>query len=88
MKYVVRMTKKATKGVEKLPLRAVDALARLICDLRDFGPIQPKYSHFSKIGNGCFHCHLGIHWVVCWKTDGTGGSVEVYYVGSRESAPY
>ena len=88
MRYVAKMTKKASKGVERLPIRSVDILARLLCDIRDFGPIQPKYSHYGRIGDGCYHCHLGIHWVACWRVDEAEGFVEVFYVGSRESAPY
>ena len=88
MQYDVKMTRKAVKGVEKLPVRNRETLVRLLCDIRDFGPFQPKYSHFSKLGNNSFHCHIGFHWVACWKQNTDGNQVEVYYVGSRESAPY
>ena len=86
MGFVVKMTNRASKGIQKLPSRCRDALARLLCDIRDFGPIQPNYSHFSRIGDSCFHCHLGFRWVACWKQEDE--YIEVYYVGSRESAPY
>jgi len=88
MQYDVKMTRKAIKGVEKLPRRNREILVRLLCDLRDFGPVQPKYSHFSKLENNCFHCHIGFRWVACWKQNTDDNQVEVYYVGSRESAPY
>jgi mRNA-degrading endonuclease RelE of RelBE toxin-antitoxin system len=43
MQYDVKMTRKAIKGVEKLPRRNREILVRLLCDIRDFGPVQPKH---------------------------------------------
>ncbi len=88
MKYIVKMTRRAVKGAEKLPVRYRDVLVRLLCDIRDSGPVQPNYSHFSKLDGFCYHCHLGFHWVACWRFRTDLLQVEVYYVGSRESAPY
>ena len=88
MKYEVKMTRKASKGVAKLPVKCRDVLARLLCDIRDFGPVQPNYSHFSKLDEACFYCHLGYRWIACWRQIRGVFIVEVYYVGSRESAPY
>lgn len=88
MQYIVRMTKKASKGVLKLPMRYREVLVRLLCDLRDLGPVQSGYSNYSKLADNCYHCHLGFHWVICWRVVEDGHVLEVYYVGSRESAPY
>ncbi|HAN43562.1 MAG TPA: hypothetical protein DCP98_09090 [Sphaerochaeta sp.] len=82
------MTRMALKGATNLPSRSQEVSARLLCDIRDFGPVQPKYSHFSKLGDCYYHCHLGYHWVACWRQMKKGFFVEVYYVGSRESAQY
>ena len=82
------MTKKARKGSLKLPVRYREVLVRLLLDLRDVGPVQPGYSHFSKLADNSYHCHLGFHWIACWRFVEDGNLVEVYYVGSRESAPY
>ena len=57
-------------------------------DLSEGGPVQPKYKNFSKLGKGRYHCHLSYHWVACWQSVNGEYIVEVYYVGSRESAPY
>ena len=31
---------------------------------------------------------LAYHWVACWRNENGSIVVEVYYVGSREDAPY
>ena len=80
MEYKVVIRRSAEK--ERL------VLARLLMDLRESGPMQPKYSNFSKLGRDKYHCHLSYHWVVCWQSEKGQLRIEVYYVGSRESAPY
>ena len=88
MKYEVRMTKDAQKGAKTIPHDCQEVLRHLILDISEFGPIQPRYSNYSKIGKGEYHCHLAYHWVACWRLKNGKYYVEVYYVGSRESAPY
>ena len=35
-----------------------------------------------------YHCHLSYKWVACWQCEGDSITIEVYYAGSRENAPY
>ena len=67
--------------------RAVDLCKAHRC-LISTGPVQPSYRNFSKLGKGRYHCHLSYHWVACRECHNGEYIIEVYYVGSRESAPY
>jgi mRNA-degrading endonuclease YafQ of YafQ-DinJ toxin-antitoxin module len=87
-KYVVKIPKNLGKITRDMPKNAVETLSLLIDDIRDSGPIQPKYRNFSKLGNYTYHCHLAYHWVACWRSKNGEYIVEVEYVGSREKAPY
>ena len=62
--------------------------AKLVEDLRTSGPVQPLYPNYSALGKGKYHFHLSYHWVACWSNEKGKLEIEVYYVGSRESAPY
>ena len=87
MKYQVLISKKALKGVEKLPKKERNILIKLIEDLKISGPIQPVYKNYSALGGNKYHCHLSYRWVACWYEEKGKLKIEVYYVGSRESAP-
>ena len=80
--------KKCKKALEKMPKTERLIFAKLIEDLRTTGPVQPGYRNYSKLGKGKYHCHLSYHWVACWECLNGEYVIEVYYVGSRESAPY
>ena len=88
MKYKVAMTKASSKSAQKLGHKEKLVLARLLMDIEESGPMQPKYLNFSKLGKDRYHCHLSYHHVACWYNENDTYKVEVYYVGSRESAPY
>ncbi len=88
MKYQVKIKKSCLKAIAKLPQKDKETLAHLIEDLGETGPIQAGYKNYSKLGNFTYHCHLSYHWVACWQCRNGEFLVEVYYVGSRESAPY
>lgn len=87
-KYKIKIKKKYIKGLSKLPLIVQKKFSLLIKDLRDKGPNQYNWPNFSKLGKGKFHCHLGYSWVACWENKKNTLIIEVYYVGSRENAPY
>lgn len=87
-KYKVLLSKKAIKGRDKLPEREREILTKLLKDLEVSGPIQPAYRNYSALGGNRYHCHLSYHWVACWYEEDGKLKIEVYYVGSRESAPY
>jgi len=88
MKYLVMIPKKVDKIICKMPKKAKATLFTLLDDLASTGPVQPRYQNYSKLGKDRYHCHLSYHWVACWHCENGKYEVEVYYVGSRESAPY
>ena len=88
MPYEVKIKRKIEKGLEKLPVLIQKKLVRLLLDLRDKGPMQPNWPNYSKLNKEEYHCHLGRSWVACWRNEKETIIIEVYYVGSREKAPY
>lgn len=86
--FTVREKKRVQKSVQKMPLEVQSLYRALLLDLEESGPMQPSWKNFSKLGNGKYHCHLNYHWVVCWTYRDEILTVEVYYAGSREKAPY
>ena len=86
--YRVVIKKKVLKNISKLPKKVQKYLADLVEDLKNLGPIQKHWSNFSMLGKNEYHCHLDYHWVACWKLENDSLTIEVYYAGSRENAPY
>ena len=86
--YDVRISRKVLKSIERLPERIQNKFRLLAMELRDSGPIQRNWSNFSALGKGKFHCHLTQSYVACWRHDKGTIVIEVYYVGSRQGAPY
>ncbi len=83
MQYEVILKRKVEKGLVKQKKLAV-----LANDLRDQGPLQPTWPNYSKLSPTEYHCHLERSWVACWRHEKQSIVIEVYYVGSREKAPY
>ena len=88
MQYEVKIKKKALHGLKKLPINVRKLLFLLIEDLKADGPIQKRWHNFSPLGNDTYHCHLNYRYVACWTYRQGEIVIEVYYVGSREKAPY
>lgn len=86
--YKVSVKKKVIKNIAKLSLWVQKKMAVLAMDLKDKGPEQPNWKNYSKLSSTEYHCHLGTSWVACWSHDKDAINIEVYYVGSREKAPY
>lgn len=87
--WEVTFTNKAEKQVKKLPPKQYVNLVALIKELELIGPILPQWSNYSKLRDNLYHCHLSYKWVACWKVeDKKLKLIELYYVGSRENAPY
>ena len=86
--YKVKIKKKVSKNLWSLPRDVQDRFFALVGDLETSGPIQPEWSNFSKLGKEKYHCHLGYHHSACWLHKNGTIVIEVYYVGSREGAPY
>jgi mRNA-degrading endonuclease RelE of RelBE toxin-antitoxin system len=88
MKYDVVIKRKVAKGLRKLPVWVQKKMAILAEDLREKGPEQIAWQNYSKLSQTEYHCHLGTSWVACWRHQSRTIIIEVYYVGSREKAPY
>jgi mRNA-degrading endonuclease RelE of RelBE toxin-antitoxin system len=88
MTFDVRIQKKVARGLLKLPSDVKKLLFLLIEDLKADGPIQKSWHNFSSLGGNKYHCHLNYRYVACWTHNKGEIEIEVYYVGSREKAPY
>jgi hypothetical protein len=88
MKYEVRIKRKMELIARSLPSDVRKLLFLLIADLRTDGPIQKSWRNFSSLGEDRYHCHLNYRYVACWTCRKDEIVIEVYYVGSREKAPY
>ena len=88
MEYEVKIKKKVLRDLTKLPVNVRKLLFLLIEDLIADGPIQKSWHNFSPLGNNTYHCHLNYRYVACWTCRQGEIEIEVYYVGSREKAPY
>lgn len=86
--YAVVVKKKVQKGLGRLPQAIVAKFGALVSDLERNGPVQTSWMNYSQLGNGDYHCHLSYHYVACWRNENGTITIEVYYVGSRENAPY
>ena len=86
--YAVVVKKKVAKGLKLLPENVRDRFAFLLHDLKYGGPVQPSWMNYWQLGGGDYHCHLTYHYVACWHCENESITIEVYYVGSREGAPY
>ena len=86
--FTVKEKRSVQKSVLKMPRKVQSLYRALLLDLEESGPLQPSWRNFSKLGDGKYHCHLNYHWVACWTYQDEILTVEVYYVGSREKAPY
>ncbi|RPJ78964.1 MAG: hypothetical protein EHJ94_08705 [Deltaproteobacteria bacterium] len=86
--YQIYIKKRILKSVIKLPFSVQQKLSGLLSDLRETGPLQYEWPNFSRIGENQYHCHLSRKWVACWQCENDSITIEVYYAGSRENAPY
>ena len=87
--WCVKIKRKLLRDIEKLPMRVQLKFAALKVDLESGGPEQTSWQNYSKLGENKYHCHLGYRYAACWQmVSETEMTLEVYYVGSRENAPY
>jgi mRNA-degrading endonuclease RelE of RelBE toxin-antitoxin system len=86
--YQVLVKKKIEKLLRSVPPAVQDAFAAIRDDLKEKGAYQEDWPHYSPLGNDKYHCHLTRNYVACWKWEKGTIIIEVYYAGSRESAPY
>jgi len=88
LKYEVLIKKKVAKGLNKLPEDIQKLLYLLIADLESEGPVQKSWRNFSLLRKDQYHCHLNYRYAACWTCRKGAITIEVYYAGSREKAPY
>ncbi len=88
MVWQVKIKRKIDRKTETLPPNIRALFAELLEDLKYTGPEQPSWPNYSKLGGNKYHCHLNYRYVACWTCENGTLTIEVYYAGSRESAPY
>ena len=88
MKYIVIQKKKITKKLKSFPKPVQKRYKLLVDDMVEFGPIQPEWPNYSKLSRYTYHCHIHPNYVACWTHYKNTIEIEVYYVGSKEDAPY
>lgn len=87
-RYEVLFSSKCEKQLERLPKRELLVLKRLVDNIMANGPVQPLFMNYGKLGRNSYNCHLSYRWCACWRNENGSVIVEVYYVGTRENAPY
>lgn len=92
MPWTVTVSAKAQKGLGKLPEPVRRALALLVADIADTGPVRGDWPNYGKLAPGRHHCHLKKGrptYVAVWEeVAGQVRLVEVTYAGTHEKAPY
>lgn len=89
MKYTVATKKSVIKRFDRLPEKVQDRFFTLVQLLKSDGPTAGRaFQNYSKLSGNEYHCHLTYHYVACWRHEKETIIIEVYYVGSREDAPY
>jgi hypothetical protein len=90
-KWDVTLAGQAKKAPRDLPKKTALAFFALLEDLERSGPNQPTWPHYSKLKDAIYHCHIERGrptYVACWRADKKQKSIEVYYAGTHEKAPY
>ncbi len=89
MAYTVTVKKRVIKNLLKLPPAIQQKFKVLLAVLIESGTSGAAgWQNFSKLEVKRYHCHLTHHYVACWSQEKETITIEVYYVGSRENAPY
>ena len=87
--WTVGFTGQAAKQASALPSKLQAKLMALVAQIQVEGPVRGDWPNYSKLGRNEHHCHLSYRYVVCWRvTDSETKTVEIYYAGKREDAPY
>jgi mRNA-degrading endonuclease RelE of RelBE toxin-antitoxin system len=89
MSYTLVVKKNVLKNIRKLPGTIQERFELLAEVLRKSGPTGAHiFQNYSKLGDNKYHCHLNYSYVACWRHEKGTITIEVYYAGSREKAPY
>lgn len=92
IQWKVTVTGQARKFNKNLSKKALKSFAFLIVELQTLGPYRSDWPYYTKMnGKDDYHCHIekgNPHYVVCWLLNKKDKSIEVYYAGTHEKAPY
>jgi len=94
MAWTVKIPRRASKRIGKLPPKVSAALDLLVWEIERLGPVRSNWHHYGKLKGkpGFHHCHLNKgkpRYVAVWLESSDGIKlVEVRYVGTHEKAPY
>jgi mRNA-degrading endonuclease RelE of RelBE toxin-antitoxin system len=89
MLYEIKIKKAALKILRTLPEDVQERFENLVQVLRQSGPTGAHiFKNHSKLSENEYHCHLTFHYVACWRYEKGTITIEVYYVGTLENAPY
>jgi len=94
IRWTVVTANKARRQIERLPEAVRAAYFALFRELEEYGPYRTNWSHYGKLRGtrASYHCHIVSGrptYVVCWDVkEKSIQLLEVYYVGTHESAPY
>lgn len=89
-KYKIKTKRKIEKQIKFLPENVKLIFYLLMEEIKELGPVRTNWLNYSKLDKNKHHCHLKRKYVACWeeKKKDNQITIEVYYVGSREKAPY
>lgn len=88
--WVVMIHKRVQKIYMNFPKPVREQVTVLLYEIRFKGPIRGDWKNYSKLGKNEHHCHIKSGhptYVCCWRA-ATLRTVEIYYVGTHENAPY
>jgi len=92
MIWTINIKRRVAKQLVLLPLDVRQAFMTLMASLELNGAYQPNWSHFGKLSEKRFHCHIKKGhptYVVIWEViDKHNKIIEVQYAGTHEKAPY
>ena len=98
MNWNVVYGRKAAKVLKdkKTPRNIKHTMEALFLELEELGPSRSNWPNYKRLnatkkGANKRHCHLKKGkptWVCCWNVNKNEITIEVYYVGTHEKAPY
>jgi hypothetical protein len=90
--WTVVVARRAEKNLALLPKPVRAALALLMADIEEGGPVRGDWPNYGKLSEGRHHCHLKKGkptYVAVWEESAAGiRVVEVTYAGTHGKAPY
>ncbi|MDO8785194.1 MAG: cytotoxic translational repressor of toxin-antitoxin stability system [Syntrophales bacterium] len=92
MTWTVKITKRALKQVDSLPVNVKGNLIDLIRDIEFHGPVRGNWPNYGRLSGNRHHCHIKKGkptYVAIWEVTDKGiRLIEVTYAGTHEKAPY